>query len=243
MCIKDGIDPPYEWVGKGNEYTNSVSHIKSKHLADWENFTKLEEDGPLEVMKKVSGDVKEKWEYLEFIVNTNTPLKRVGDSSFKRVCRLKPISRHTMRRILVPTANQMCKTIMEELPLQVGLIFDGWSHHGRHYLGVFANFDGQRNGKPVMLGLVEFNCKFDFTSDSHIATILELLAKYNFNWKNILFIVTDNPNVNRSIAIKVGLPMIPCFSHRLNTAVQEYINSSQVNKNLRTCTDDGFENT
>ncbi len=72
-----------------------------------------------------------------------------------------------------------------------------------------------------MLGLVGFNCKFDFTSDSHIATILELLAKCNFNWKKILFIVTDNPNVNRSIALKVRLPMIPCFSHRLNTAVHQ----------------------
>ncbi len=84
MCIKDGIHPPYEWIGKGNGYTNSVSHIKSKHLASWEKFTKLEEDGPLEVMKKVSKVVKEKWQYLEFIVNTNTPPKRVGDSGFKK---------------------------------------------------------------------------------------------------------------------------------------------------------------
>ncbi|KAF7685211.1 hypothetical protein CDIK_4040 [Cucumispora dikerogammari] len=39
----------------------------------------------------------------------------------------------------------------------------------------------------------------------------------------MLYVIGDNCSTNKSIATKVGIPLIGCYSHKLNLAVQKYL--------------------
>eukprot|EP00834_Sanchytrium_tribonematis_P003995 NODE_176_length_14102_cov_0.889595.p7 type:complete len:242 gc:universal NODE_176_length_14102_cov_0.889595:10835-11560(+) len=113
-----------------------------------------------------------------------------------------------VKELVLGIAREVVKSIVAMLPLKFGLIRDGWSHQNNHFIGIYVNFLKQVDNKPVFLGLVEFEDKEAFTADEHIAAIEKVLKSYNRNWKNVLFMTTDNPNVNRSIADKMKLNMI-----------------------------------
>ena len=57
----------------------------------------------------------------------------------------------------------------------------------------------------------------------HTTFIEFTLAVFGKSKDAVSFIVGDNENMNKSIAKKIGVPLIGCYSHRLNLAVRKYL--------------------
>ena len=62
--------------------------------------------------------------------------------------------------------------------------------------------------------------KTSYTADNFLELLEFVLSVYNKSFENVSFIVCDNENLNKSIARRMGKPMLGCSSHRFNLAVK-----------------------
>jgi len=110
------------------------------------------------------------------------------------------------------------------LPQKFGGILDGWSDGcGNHYLGFFATFMIGDVPHKILLSVAPLLDETNQTAQNHADSIIATLACYNRPPESLTFLVADNTGVNPSIARKLNIPFIGCFSHKFNLAVQEYI--------------------
>jgi len=49
------------------------------------------------------------------------------------------------------------------------------------------------------------------------------LSRVNRSWENVVCLIGDNTSTNLSIADKLKIPFIVCYSHRLNLAIKQYL--------------------
>ena len=130
---------------------------------------------------------------------------------------------------------------MKELPRTFGIIFDGWSCEGEHYIGIFATWVNSSGGVCERLlacgvqdlpeGEKDAN-EFGFTKADIGDYFLDDLQKFDRHYDAIEFICGDNASVNKHLAdliqawllrekaIVRTVPLIGCASHRLNLAVK-----------------------
>jgi hypothetical protein len=121
--------------------------------------------------------------------------------------------------------------VKADLPSKFVVVFDGWSEGTEHYIAVsaaYARMD-KTTGKEVpvqvmlsMRPLLADGINGMTAADhlQHITTTLNLCGKGS---GNVLCIVGDNCNVNRSMARTLQAPLIGCASHKLNLAVKMWI--------------------
>lgn len=60
-------------------------------------------------------------------------------------------------------------------------------------------------------------------ADAHIAFLKTILKPVKRHIECVRFLVGDNCSVNGSIARKLGVPLVGCASHRLNLAMNQYL--------------------
>ncbi|ETV64401.1 hypothetical protein H257_18698 [Aphanomyces astaci] len=60
-------------------------------------------------------------------------------------------------------------------------------------------------------------------ANSHVDLIESTLSFYGKAASDITFITADNCPTNASIAIKLGVPLVGCYSHKFNLAMQSYL--------------------
>jgi hypothetical protein len=65
------------------------------------------------------------------------------------------------------------------------------------------------------------------TADAHIEYLEAILDVYDKRLSMIKFLVADNCSTNKSIATKLGVPLVGCASHRFNLAVTRVISESE----------------
>ena len=123
------------------------------------------------------------------------------------------------------TAREIEKFISDLLPKLFGIIFDGWSEGTTHYICVFAVFlDKDSKERQVLLGINPPYDEEHFDADSHVAYITDLLQiSYGKAVGDIAFAVGDNAPVSKSIADKLGVPLVGCASHRWNLEVIRWL--------------------
>ena len=63
----------------------------------------------------------------------------------------------------------------------------------------------------------------EYTSQRHAEMIQYVLRVFQKSMANVICIVGDNCNVNKSLADILGVPLVGCAAHRFNLAVQEYL--------------------
>ena len=135
----------------------------------------------------------------------------------------------------------MTTSITNILPATFGIIFDGWSCAGEHYIGIYATWVNISGGVMQVLlscGVQDLPTDADSISDIGFTAedigdyLYDVLKKYNRGFEAIEFIVGDNASVNRLLANRIKewlqknknisrtLPLIGCASHKLNLAVQ-----------------------
>ena len=133
-------------------------------------------------------------------------------------------------------------SITEILPATFGIIFDGWSCAGEHFIGIYATWVNVSGGIMQVLlacGVQDIPTEEDeineigFTAEDIGDYVFDVLARYNKGFDAIEFIVGDNASVNRLLANRImewlktnknisrAVPLVGCASHKLNLAVQK----------------------
>jgi len=159
------------------------------------------------------------------VVENYLPLTFVESESIRKYSKLKPISRITLKKHMILVQKFVQIKIADVLPIKIGLVFDGWSCNGIHYVGLFAVSIAK---SPFLVKFSPFENEEDLGACSYIEFIENTLEVYKKSWDNILFLVSDNCPVNLSIANRTGLPFIGCASHRFNLAMKTYLEPHEI---------------
>ena len=126
------------------------------------------------------------------------------------------------------------KKISHDLSDKFVLVIDGWTHGSTHFIGLFASYkDNNKNGyHTALLGLSPMMSETFFTAADHIELIQYVLNVFNKSLTNVVVIIGDDAEVNKSRANLWGIPLIGCASHKFQLAVSCYLgrNESFLNK-------------
>lgn len=115
------------------------------------------------------------------------------------------------------------------MPPALGIIIDGWTEAHVHYMAIFGTFKDP-SGKLV-LPLLSCSPMGDETSqgaEAFLGTLDFVMDLFGKSRNSIVFMVSDNTELNPSIARKLKIPFIGCMSHRLALAVNDYLNKTDV---------------
>ena len=103
---------------------------------------------------------------------------------------------------------------------------DGWSDFptSTHYFAVFACAPSATGRtENYLLAFTPFQDESLLNSEKHSQLIRDTLSLYGKSISNVLFITGDNENLNAKICSDLGVPLIGCYSHRLNLAAEKDI--------------------
>ena len=153
----------------------------------------------------------------------NQPFSSVEDPLTRKYVKLDPISVTTLMKYLRRVTLKVEEVIRNSLPSKFGLILDGWSEGSRHYIAIFACYDHNGKADTPLLAIAPPFDEQNYGADSHVAFIGDVLGLFSKSFGNLTYMVADNAPVNKSIADKIGIPMIGCASHRFNLACKIYL--------------------
>ena len=177
---------------KSNGFSNLVSHLEDKHINDLKDFINKEtsnKSGPLNAfLRPLSKDAKNLHGWIEWIVMGDLPQLFVEDTYTKRYTKLESISRHTLQKYMEEVLHEVQDEITKELPTSFGIMFDGWSCGGEHYIGVYATWVNVSGGVTKILlacGVQDIPTEDDeinevgFTAEDIGDYLFDVLARYN----------------------------------------------------------------
>ena len=64
-------------------------------------------------------------------------------------------------------------------------------------------------------------------ADEHVGYLSYVLELFGYSFENVVALICDNCNTNKSIANKLSVPLIGCASHRFNLAVQDILSEHE----------------
>ena len=93
--------------------------------------------------------------------------------------------------------------------------------------GVFASYVDSETKDILnpLLALSPIGDETSWTAAVPIEFLQEQLANFNKTVQNVVCLVANNCATNKAIAGALGLRLVGCASHRLNLAVQLYLQS------------------
>ena len=182
-------------------------------------------------------------DYIKFIIETCSPLATVQKDSFRKLSKYSYVfSRNTVREVMLKTVELLEQKIGQEMKSTRGsIMYDGWSHCGVHYVGVYAMYMVRvpNSGSFVtkqseelrivllsmspMAAVSKEGLTYDLNDDlkkfdarTHVSHLREVFQYYGVDLTDwVICQVADNASVNRRIALDLGIPHIPCLRHKL----------------------------
>lgn len=110
--------------------------------------------------------------------------------------------------------------------------FDCWTSGSTHYLDMFSSFcDESLDGFATRL--IAFSpLKYESHLDAreHVQFLSLVLRLFDNSLDNISLITADNCNLNKALANPLGVPLAGCASHRLNGAIQDFLEQKLLSK-------------
>lgn len=88
----------------------------------------------------------------------------------------------------------MERKIASLLPKKFSLVFDGWTAHATHYLGVFASPPANNRGGFLLsrLAFSPFEDERTLGRDEHIEIIMFVLSLFKKDWTDVVCLIGDN---------------------------------------------------
>jgi hypothetical protein len=215
---------------KGSGYTNLMNHLEARH----EHFNLIYQQRIENVSSAVnsatsnySTSVLNIFNWVSLIVKCKLPLNVCENSDFVKHTSLSKLDISTVGKYISRLADTVRERAKNILPEKIGIMFDGWTSNGIHFVGLFGIYYTIHKARNlVLLAFSPFEDRTTQNADAHIGFFKDVLDLYSKSVKNVLFLSGDNCNTNRKIASDLDLPLVGCASHRLNLAVNDLINSS-----------------
>lgn len=109
--------------------------------------------------------------------------------------------------------DRKCVHVMEKdttkvLPARFGVMFDGCSEHGKHYVAFFA-VGANVPYNAVLVGYLSFENETDLSAVEHVNNLRSILGNiYKKSVNDIQYFVGDNLKVNQKLAVDLGILLI-----------------------------------
>ncbi|RLN96724.1 hypothetical protein BBJ28_00019689 [Nothophytophthora sp. Chile5] len=199
---------------------------KPKHL-DYLADMRESDAGAGTLVRWIRQRAKNMHGWMDWVITNNLPLSFCENPVTRRYTSMTPVCVETLRSAMDSVTHAVEAKIRVEMPDQFGIVIDGWSHASEHYLAVFACYEIDGIGQYPLLAmtpLINDESGDDHSARTHQAFLDTMLRRdYDKKVSDCLFIVGDNCAVNKKLATLLSIPLVGCASHRLNLAVQAYL--------------------
>jgi len=217
-------------------YTNLMSHLNTTHkdqfMEKYKEFM-ANKNASMDDFVTISSKVNNILEWMDWILEGNLPFEFLSWDCTQRNTKLKPITPKCLKEKMEKLQTCLDEKIKTLLPSKFGLVFDGWTDSNTHYLAVYAAIP---NNFPILLWFSPFENEESLRADSYKESWDAVMEHYGKISSNITFVVGDNCSTNIKAARLYGVPIIGCASHRLNLAVEKWIESLLREKSLKKLT-------
>jgi len=210
---------------KGAGYSNLYSHIQTAHPNHQQEVSQFRAANNLLITSMLDSKAINSFGWISCIVENNFPLSFVESESVRKQSKLRPISCETLKKQMFQVQSLLQQKIKDGIPDKFGLVFDGWSSNGIHFVSLFCVFSNSTKDfkSPVLLKFSPLENEEDLGADSHLEFIIDSVESYGKTRANILFLVSDNCAVNIAVSTRSGIPLIGCASHRFNLAMKSFL--------------------
>ncbi|RHZ16442.1 hypothetical protein DYB31_000992, partial [Aphanomyces astaci] len=210
---------------KSAGYSNLTSHLDKKHpdyLAQFEASQELLV-GTLHQHGFVDAKATNLHAWVQWIVERNQPFSEVENPLTRNMSRLTPICVKTLKAAMDKVTRNVEAKIAAELPDVFGLCIDGWTDGSKHFCAIFATYAVANARHTPLLAMSPLLKPDSMDADAHIAFIEETLGLYGKELANLAFLTGDNCSTNVSMAAKMGVPLVGCYSHKFNLAMKAFL--------------------
>lgn len=168
------------------------------------------------------------YKWLDWVCMDDLPLSFPEKDRTRKYSNLEKICTKTLKKYMFLVESEVYATIKKLLAVQthVTLVFDGWSANSTHFIGLFVTYPGKDTDASFRMHLLRFAPLLDgtsFTAEAHRVFILETLDFYDVPLDKVVCLVGDNCNTNKALGNLLKKPLVGCRSHRLNLAVESFI--------------------
>jgi hypothetical protein len=243
---------------KGNGWTNLDSHIFDKHADCKERlaeFQKSNHKGISSFFTTASEDGKNLHDWIEWMVMNDESPTFCENKYVRQNTKLKGVTTETLLKYAYKVNEIVKDSISDELPETFGLIFDGWSMAGEHYIAIFAtwvNAKGYVVKRLLSCGVQDLPDEelgedaedFGFSADDIGDYLFDVVDSYGKGFDSIEFLAGDNAYVNGALCDKLQawllankgitrvIPLVGCACHRLNLAIKQLYKTGTRNSEL-----------
>lgn len=153
----------------------------------------------------------------------NQPLNEVDNPITRSMFKVKPVSSKSIRKYILSLVPLVEDSIKILLPEKFALMFDGWTDSSTHFVALFATFLKDNEYYELLLACAPLVKEDDLGADQHLSFVKETLKLYGKSMDNVICYIGDNCPVNQRLSTISNTPLIGCYSHKLNLAVEEWI--------------------
>ena len=210
-------------------YSNLMGHIKRDH-PNYESkaldlMAEKARTGTLRQMTIddfIDAKAYSTMRWLRLLISKNLPLSYCDDPEFIDSLKeeFKRVSIKTLKNrmaLIVKAVEVWIKTEVAKSS-HLGLLFDGWSERGTHYLAMFAVTPSK---SPLLLAFSPFINEETMTAAEHVRFTDFVLDVFGIQASKLKLIIGDNCNTNKAYADLVHVPFVGCASHRLSLGINK----------------------
>ena len=210
-------------------FSNLISHIQVDH-PNWQTEVPL--GTGQQTIPSNNSNISKKgqniYNWLEWIIMGHHPFSFCENEYTRKFATgLQPISVDTLINYVDKTVEEVEKAIASALPEKFFLVGDGWTSDSVHYFAIFACYfdEATQKRKTPLLAVSPLQDEESLTAATHYEFIIGTLGLYGKSLSCVLGLVADNENLNKALARVLKVPMVGCASHRLNLAVNMFMNN------------------
>jgi hypothetical protein len=261
LCSKNGNEKKIKQE-KGRGYSNLIKHALSHGVecdTMVESFLASGTVGLKRFFGSITDEARNIYSWLDFIIMNDLSLRCVDNPNILRHVKMDQISRKTLDKYLYKTIDFVKDIIKTNLPQRFGIIYDGWSCDGEHYIAIFATYSSPKGNvvhRLLSCGVQDLPAtnedveSFGFAAEDIGDYLFDVLANYNRTYDALQFICADNAAVNGRLSyllsqyltassnVTRNVPLVGCASHRLNLAVKSVYEEGTANGHLVAMVDD-----
>lgn len=117
-------------------------------------------------------------------------------------------------------------------------MFGGWTVHNVPFVAVFVHYihkgidqqtiivssSSNRGAQTnIMLACAPLIDEEDLSAKENITVLEETVEVYGKEVGNVMCFIGDNWKVNRSLSSQTNIPLVGCYSHKFNLAIERWI--------------------
>ncbi|OWZ07187.1 hypothetical protein PHMEG_00020450 [Phytophthora megakarya] len=122
-------------------YTNLITHLRTYHPSYLEDASRAAKVRNALCVRVVDDETRNIFHWCERVVMDSLPLRFVERKMTRKNSSLSSISEKTLEKNLMHVYEAAEARVAEELPASFGIVLDGSTFNGRHFIAIFAVFN------------------------------------------------------------------------------------------------------